>query len=72
MNGYTHAKKLGLSLLFAFLFIIYVPLACLVGTEEKNDADCCIQANNHAQAQADDGKSCEICGHSEELFSEIV
>ena len=39
MNGYTHAKKLGLSLLFAFLFIIYVPLACAVGNSPSDEID---------------------------------
>ena len=35
----TPFKKLFISLIFAFLIIIYVPVACLVGTGNTEDAD---------------------------------
>ena len=39
MTGLTPLKKLLMSLVCAFLIIIYVPVACLVGTENADDTD---------------------------------
>lgn len=38
MTGLTPLKKLFLSISCAFLIIIYVPVACLVGTADTDDA----------------------------------
>ena len=39
MTGIAPIKKLLMSFIFAFIIIIYVPVACLVGTGSTEDAD---------------------------------
>ncbi len=39
MTGLTPLKKLLMSFFCAFLIIIYVPVACLVGTDNADDTD---------------------------------
>ncbi len=39
MTGFTPFKKFLMSIGCAFLLILYVPLACLVGNETSGDAD---------------------------------
>ena len=38
MTGFTPIKKLILSICCAFLLILYVPLACLVGNDSSGDS----------------------------------
>ncbi len=39
MADFTTFKKVFLSLICAFSFIAYVPVACIVGNDTKNDTD---------------------------------
>lgn len=39
MTGYSPLKKFFLSILFAFLLIIYVPVACIVGNDLVKEED---------------------------------
>lgn len=39
MTDFTAFKKIFLSLVCAFSFIAYIPVACIVGNDTKNDAD---------------------------------
>ncbi len=72
MTDYSPLKKAALSFCCAFLLLIYVPLASVVGTDAAEDIDCCAQAQNACTHADENGEICENCIHPEENFSDFV
>lgn len=65
MTAFSPAKKFILSVTFAFLFLLYAPLACLVG----NDAS---QEQGQAYAETAAEESAEISENETLVYKENV
>lgn len=62
MTEFSPVKKLILSISCAFLFLIYAPLACLVGNDTAEDIECCAQAENPTcEHLIEETSVCENC-----------
>ncbi len=66
MTGYSPLKKLILSIFCAFLLIIYVPVACIVGNDLV-DEDGLAQAQTNSQTVCEEETSDGVFADSNEI-----
>ncbi|MBQ9945612.1 MAG: hypothetical protein IJO68_03720 [Clostridia bacterium] len=61
MTGITPVKKFLLSVSCAFMILMYVPVACLVGNDIPDDIDYAQAENPTCVHLSEDGEMCENC-----------